>query len=518
MKYYFLTLCLFLTLTIAAQVPEDALRTSWFAPSGTARQQAIGGAMGSLGGEISATYVNPAGLGFYRTGEIVLSPGYRFQKDNSIYRGTSSSGSTVGNFNLGTSGVVFAIPSQNPEGSGAISITVNRTANFGGNTYYKGQNDYSSFSEQYVEEFAKSGLSIDQALGNSGLSYGTRMALYTYLIDTATIGGTLQVIGQPQKILDAHGLLLQENNIRTKGGITEIALGLGGSGRGKWYYGGSIGVPILDYTRNQTFTESDLTGNTNNDFNYSTYTETYTSKGVGVNFKLGVIFKPDNAWRVGLAIHSPSFYALTDNISAAMTTNTDKYAAPSSISSAELDSQTGSVGSVKYDLQSAWKVLLSGSYIFGGGPENTKGQKGFITGDVEWVVNRDSKFSSPQDNNGNPLYDNGYFDAVNNAIKSYYRNNFNVRLGGELKFDLLAARLGFAYSTSPYKQSGLQANRLTIAGGVGYRNKGVFVDLTYVQNITNDVNFPYRLADKENTYATVKQFAGTVLLTVGFKF
>src|SRR5882757_8311059 len=92
---------------LSAQLPEDALRSAWTAPSGTARQQAIGGAMGSLGGEISATFVNPAGLAFYRSGDFVLSPGFRFQKDNSLYRGTGSSGASASNFNLGTSGLVF---------------------------------------------------------------------------------------------------------------------------------------------------------------------------------------------------------------------------------------------------------------------------------------------------------------------------------------------------------------------------------------------------------------------------
>lgn len=47
-----------------AQDPTDALRWSWTLPAGTARQQAIGGAMGSLGGDLSATFVNPAGLAF----------------------------------------------------------------------------------------------------------------------------------------------------------------------------------------------------------------------------------------------------------------------------------------------------------------------------------------------------------------------------------------------------------------------------------------------------------------------
>src|ERR1700730_13419388 len=102
MKHLFLLSCILLSKHLFAQLPEDALRLSWTTPSGTARQQAIGGAMGSLGGEISATFVNPAGLAFYKTGDFVLSPGFRFQKDNSNYRGTGTSGNTASNFNLGT--------------------------------------------------------------------------------------------------------------------------------------------------------------------------------------------------------------------------------------------------------------------------------------------------------------------------------------------------------------------------------------------------------------------------------
>src|ERR1700682_734555 len=103
MKYFIFLCWLSCSLQLSAQVPEDALRLSWIAPSGTARQQAIGGAMGSLGGEISAAYVNPAGLGFYKTNEIVFSPGFRFQKDNSNYRGTTTTGTSASNFNIGTS-------------------------------------------------------------------------------------------------------------------------------------------------------------------------------------------------------------------------------------------------------------------------------------------------------------------------------------------------------------------------------------------------------------------------------
>ena len=61
-------------MTIFAQEPADALRYSWFTQSGTARSQAAGGAMVSLGGDLTALFVNPAGLGFFKTGEFLLTP------------------------------------------------------------------------------------------------------------------------------------------------------------------------------------------------------------------------------------------------------------------------------------------------------------------------------------------------------------------------------------------------------------------------------------------------------------
>ncbi|MDP4248236.1 MAG: aromatic hydrocarbon degradation protein, partial [Bacteroidota bacterium] len=69
-----------------------------------------------------------------------------------------------------------------------------------------------------------------------------------------------------------------------------------------------------------------------------------------------------------------------------------------------------------------------------------------------------------------------------------------------------------------YRDGGLSANRVFISGGLGWRNRGLFVDLTYVEGFVRDVHFPYRLADKANTFATLKRSGGTILATVGFKF
>jgi hypothetical protein len=78
-------------------------------------------------------------------------------------------------------------------------------------------------------------------------------------------------------------------------------------------------------------------------------------------------------------------------------------------------------------------------------------------------------------------------------------------------------RAGGAYYSNPYKDANLKSNIMQASGGLGYRNHGVFVDLTYVHTMAKDVNFPYRIEDKPNTFAEQNNTRGNVVLTVGFK-
>ncbi|MEJ7739120.1 MAG: aromatic hydrocarbon degradation protein [Chitinophagaceae bacterium] len=506
---FFILLSIFLTGSLIAQVPEDALRYSWMRQKGTARNQAVGGAMGSLGGDITATFVNPAGLGLYKTGEFVLSPGFKFFNNNSQYRESSASAKDNA-FNFGTSGFVLGFGNNSRKWKGsAISIAVNRTASFNNNIYYKGQNDLSSYSEQYAEELANSRIPVERAFDDNSLSLGTRMALYTYLIDTATINGVKQIIGLPELL----GSRDQENRIQTTGGITEISLGAAGNMDDKFYVGGSIGLPIVNYERTNTFTETDPSGNTNNNFNRSTLREVYTTKGLGLNAKFGIIFKPVDLVRVGLAVHTPTIYGLKDTYTADMTTDTENYPPSPGLVDVSSDVLTGNqLTQYEYDMVSPWKIMLSGSYVFREVEDVTR-QRGFISADVEFVNHKSSSFSS-----AGSTSDDNYYDGINSTIDDIYKSTINVRLGGELKFNTFMARGGFSYYGNPYTDSELKARQMFISGGLGYRNKGFFVDFTYVHGLLRDVNFPYRLSDKANTFAEVKGSSGNVLMTFGFKF
>jgi hypothetical protein len=252
-----------------------------------------------------------------------------------------------------------------------------------------------------------------------------------------------------------------------------------------------------------------------NNFRFSRLEEKLTSTGVGLNAKLGIIFKPVQQMRFGVAIHTPTIYGLKDKLYTKMVTDVEGLFRRTNPNDPGIDSITSDYyGSpdYKYNLSTPWKFLVSGSYVFHE-VEDVSKQRGFITADVEYVTYGSSKFSSADD----AADDEAYYEGVNKAVKAAYKGAFNFRVGAELKFSPIMVRAGYAQYGNPYKEGGLKASRRNISGGLGYRDKGVFIDLTYVHSIIKEVNFPYRLADKANTFANIKSNIGQIILTFGFK-
>ena len=236
-KIFFIVTVLSCTVKLFAQEPADALRYSWTNQGGTARQQAIGGAMGSLGGDLSTTFVNPAGLGFYKTGDFVLTPGFNFLKNNSTYYGKSTP-ADKSNFALGVSGFVMGWGNGNARKvrSTAFGIAINRTADFNSNILYSGQNNQNSYSQKFLEEM---GSDRDANHVASNYPYGASLAFNTYWIDT--IGGGTSGNYQFQSRAPI-GNLLQQNTVTTKGGITELAFA--GAGRSEERRVGKECMPV----------------------------------------------------------------------------------------------------------------------------------------------------------------------------------------------------------------------------------------------------------------------------------
>ncbi|MES2006125.1 MAG: hypothetical protein V4450_16525 [Bacteroidota bacterium] len=509
MKRILIAIFSFTTFSAFAQSPEDALRTAWFTQNGTARNMATGGVMGSLGGDITANHVNPAGIGLFKTNEFVLSPGFALNKNKFNYRGTDTANSK-NNFNYGTSGIILSSSNNGKQRtwtSSAIALSVNQVANYNNHVQFKGFNNASSFSEQYLEELTKDRADTNAALSN--YIFGSSLAFRTFLIDT--ISGPGGSVAGYQSMVPISTGVNQMYDAVTRGGYHEIALGMAGNLEDKMYVGGSLTIPIISYQRDLTYSETDATSNPNNHFKSFEYKETFSSQGIGVGAKLGMIYKPQEFWRIGFAFHTPQLMGYTDKISSSIAANLETDGSRT-VTSNQLNS--GRAGERKYNMITPWKAILSASYVFRE-ISDTRRQRAFVSADLEYVNYRGARFSAA-DKQDDAL--KNYYDIVNSTIKETYKGNINFRLGGELKLHTIMFRLGGAYYGSPYADANLKANRIIAAGGVGYRDHGIFIDLTYSHTFNKDAQFAYRLNDKPNTFAEQAGSRGIVILTFGCKF
>jgi hypothetical protein len=514
-----------------AQTPDDALRAGWFIPGGSARSIATGGAMGSLGGDISANNVNPAGIGLYKTREFVLSPGMMFNNNKANFRDSGTTGPSKSAFAYGPIGFVFGSPSRKGSNwtSSAFSISVSQLASYNNHVSYSGFNNSSSFSEQYLEELVRD--NADTIAATNNYVNGASLAYGSYLINPEykDVNGVPHVFtGYYSNVPVPYGNssaptagVYQQYDANTSGGLHEVSIALAGNMDDKLYIGGSLNVPILKYNREVYYRETDASGNPNNDFSYFEYTEKFTSSGVGLNAKLGFIYKPKEYIRLGFAFHTPSIMSMKDELRASIKADTE-YTGSDGVLDGPVTTTTESLNGGKpvtrsYGQVTPYRAIISGSYVFRE-VENTHKQRAFVTADIEYVNYRGSRFFNTEDEaEAESRGTKEYYKQANAANKDYLKGAFNFRLGGELKFDPWMFRLGAAYYSSPYQDKELKASRILTSGGIGYRNHGMFIDLTYAYTFNKDVNFPYRLNDKPNTFATVNNNRGNLILTVGFK-
>jgi hypothetical protein len=505
--------------TLRAQTIDDALRFSQSAPAGTARAQSVGGALGSLGGEVSSIYVNPASTGFFRTSDFSFTLGFQETSTKGTYLGNTGT-DNKGNLNISNATLIFGgkrkIPGSKWENF-SFGLGINRTANYNGRVYYSGNSANSSLSVNYVIDAQTNvtdpgtQLGGDQTPGN--LAHGAALAFQTYLIDTATDNMGLYYFSAAQSLNNTINVK-QESMQTTGGSANEVSFDFGTNYNNTVYLGGSINIPVIHYTRDKTWKETDINAETT-DLNDFAVTEHLTTDGTGVNVKLGAIFKPVRPLSIGLTVHSPSWIWFTDTYLTDMTTNTKSQG---SVIFSSVDTNNGNADESKYSIRTPWKGIVSATYLFSPSADTRK-PTGFLTVDYEYIDYASMKMRFMNDG----AYDKEDGDARNNTIKDVYHATSNIRVGGELKLHVLALRLGYAMYGNPYKGGTLDATRHYYTGGLGYRNKGFYVDLGLVIGDNKRQEQPYVTPTNALGYASsgIAQIKGNttnVLATFGWKF
>ena len=130
---------------VSAQEISDALRLSQTNINGTARFQAMSGAFGSLGGDLSAVNANPAGSVIFINNQWSVSLSDNMLQNNTNYFGTKTS-NNKNSVVLNQAAAVFVFDNEDRRSDWkkfAVAINYENTGNFRNNLTSAGTNNNS---------------------------------------------------------------------------------------------------------------------------------------------------------------------------------------------------------------------------------------------------------------------------------------------------------------------------------------------------------------------------------------
>ena len=492
-------------LTLAFAVPyfsqaqdlTDALRYSGFQIQGTARSGGMGNAFGALGGDFTSVSINPAGIGLYRTSELVFSPTFDQTRVESTYRGNLMSDSKY-NFSFHNLSYVASLSTQNQSEAGLVTVNVgigfNRLKDFN-STMLAGANNMDRSFLDYL---------ADNATIDNWSDFYENLAWDTYLLwrdddNSDVYWHDLEEAGYGQN---------QRKSISRQGYINEYSFAAGFNFNHKLYIGGSVGIIDLYYKESSELLEWDANDDSPffDEMQFNSYLRT---SGTGYNGKLGIIYKPINEIRLGASVHTPTFYNLNDVFETSITSV-----------AADEDGVMGNhqanspYSEYDFDLETPLRATLSGAYVIP--------QKGLISIDYEFA-----NYGSTSLRRGGDGYN---FVEENGEIAEAYKLVGNLRIGAELlATSNISLRAGFENYPSPYNsqafgtsQPNANAKLNVYSAGFGYRTGGFFLDIAY--RYTMDKNFDLLYPAPPTDFYQMPEMAefntvkNNVLFTLGFKF
>jgi hypothetical protein len=471
--------------TLFSQTSLDALRYSRIFENGSARSQGLGGAMGAVGGDFSCITTNPAGLGLYSSSEFTISPALQIAHSNSSFNSETNTDNKV-NVAMGNLGLVFHLNGSDKTTSGFkgfnVAFGMNRESDFNNKVFIEGTNNKNSILTGYVNTLNNTPGGMTPQMINDNYPFDIALAYNSNLIYLADSANKKYANDAP------NGGVIQSKSVTTGGSINEFDIAFGTNYNDRLYIGATIGMPVIRYWENTQYRE------VRNDtaihyFRSMTFNQQLETHGTGINLKVGIIYRPANWVRIGVAIHTPTYYGnMRDNWSSDMT--------------GELTFGTTTayspLGAFDYQLVTPFRAIGSVAFIIG--------NFGLISGEYEYVNYSQSYFSSSE----------ASYSDVNTQIKNQYKAPLNIRFGTEWRIKNFRVRGGFGYYGTPYQSGPSTAEMYVASVGWGYRVRHFFFDMAYQWTQTKE---DYYFYDPTVTNPSLNTYtASRVTTTFGFRF
>lgn len=460
----FLFITLFSLTVSNAQNITDALRYSTETLNGTARFNALSGAFGALGGDVSSLTINPAASGVMIKSAGTATFSVVDKKNKSTYFDTNTEASYASlKFNQAGFVFVFNTPNENSKlNKFSLGFNYTSTNSFDDEVFISGTGD-TSIGEFFVAN--ANGVPLDLLQLQPGESISS---LYQYLGETEGVATQNAFLGYQGYIIDPidpdNSNNTQYTSNITDGNFNQNYFQSSGGYSGKYTFNMaaqlnhsiSFGVNLnSNYFNYREYTYLKETNNNNGSLiNFVGFENNLTSYGRGFSAQFGAIAKIADSFRLGITFDTPIWYNVYDETYQVLETNGDNI-------NEYINPQTINVF-YKYELKTPWKVATSAAYVFG--------KQGLLSVDYSYKDYSSTRFSPSNEPS---------FSFQNSKIKNELKGASSIRIGGEYRIDILSLRGGYVFEESPYEDKNKLGHLTGFSGGFGFFFGNYSVDMSY---------------------------------------
>jgi len=486
---------LFLCAIVNAQDIKEALQYSTENLQGTARFQAMGGAFGALGGDLSSLNINPAGSGVFNNSLMTFSGSTYHIENQATYFGNTINSSS-NDIDLNQIGGVFVFKNTNPNSDWqkfSLAFNYDVVNNFenqytvvgnsteGIDTYFLDYAQGIPFGSILLQE----GEFIEDAYLDIGANQGfveqqAFLGYYGGFIDPIT-----QEDGNTNYISNANYSSVNQDFLRrTTGYNSKFTVNMASQYKDDLYLGASLNFHSILYSQYDQLSENGY--DVGSEIQNATFDNFLQTEGNGFSFSLGAIAKLNEFVRLGASYQSPTWYRLSDDFSQRVSSDLE-------------DDDISFINFNQINLFETYTIKT---------PAKLNGSLAVVFG-KNGLLSFDYGYQDLSNTELRPINDIS-FQSVNNEIANTLGAVSTFRLGGEYRIQQISLRGGYRFEQSPYT-NGLTIGDLTaFSAGIGYNFGGSRLDLAVARSdrdvneslLNNGISTP-ALINRINTNATL---------------
>ena len=518
-KIFFSLVALLFSMATLAQTSYEAVNVLDTDIDGTARYIGMGGAMNALGADISTMGVNPAGIGLYRSCDMMISFGSNTVNNHTDFGGVKNSGNFQG-LSFDNVGLVIADKYSNNGVLRFINYGFNyrKLKDFGGNIYMNGKlNGLSQTGVMSMQVFDNNNIGSAFFDSSNEAWFGN-----TNYYDNASFGW-LSLMGADARIIDEtafdNGYFypseLGDFYSSESGSSGAYDFNISANFVDQVYFGATLTYTNINYAYNSTYSETLLTSDGTEVIGDYTLQNWYKTKGYGWGLSLGTILRPieSSSLRFGLGVTLPTFLHMCDYNSALIQSHVDGY-------TYTMDTQSndayGNDCYTEYTNKTPARLNLSVGYTF---------ESGFAL-DAEWET-RNLGTTKLYEGSGKEN------TIINDHTQKYFGTQNTFRFGAEKMFlESFSARLGYNYTVGGVKNDAWKMipinsvqtntdyknflNAHEFSAGLGYRGDIFYADLAMLYSSRNFNFYPFENVDLQST--KLNRINVKAVATLGFRF